>query len=173
MSERPPAIPDDKAAPIFGVRAGATRNARTAWRCHLGRRLHEARQAHRGLDEAGRPVTSRRELGKMLQLGERAIWEIENGLASLDAADLALFGEALNVHPGSFFDNANFVPLSSMGAARLSYVSVASALAQMGETERDIVLRLIMFLSSRCGQGAILPERSLPYPAADQSMTWA
>jgi transcriptional regulator with XRE-family HTH domain len=173
MSEHAPGTPDDKVAPIFGAMATALRNTRTAWRCHLGRRLHQARQAHQGLDEAGKPVTSRRQLGEKLQLSEKAIWEIENGLAPLDTAELALFAEALNVHPGSFFDTKDFAPWSSPETGRLPYASVARALSQLSETERDIVIQLIMFLTGRCQHAARRPELPLAFAAPDQSMPWA
>jgi len=137
----------DRGAPILPP-SQPTQGGRVRWRRKIGWRIHQAREAARGVVD-GIPQLTRAALGGPLGYGERTIWEIENAISSPTVDDLALLGESLNVHPGSFFDEGVFHLWGTPVNGRLPYAGIAKAIAELGEDERDIVVQLVMCLSGR------------------------
>ncbi len=75
------------------------------WRLHIGRRI----RARREQMPADRPtaectIMSRDALARHLGLPTLNVWEIENGIITVEAPLLARLAEVLQVHPGWFFD---------------------------------------------------------------------
>lgn len=123
----------------------ASQSQRVRLRRRIGWRIHQAREAAFGVED-GIPKLTRTALGEKLGYGERAIWEIENAISSPTVDDLEILGECLKIHPGSFFDEGPFHMLGT-ASGRLPYAGVAKAIAELDESERDIVVQLVMFLS--------------------------
>ena len=103
MSSMPAAT--DGPAPIFG-RTRARTSAGTYWKCHIGNRVHLAREKAWGRDAHNRPALTRETLARRLDMPAQRLWEIEAGILPLEGAEIARVAEALNIHPGSLFDDA-------------------------------------------------------------------
>jgi transcriptional regulator with XRE-family HTH domain len=82
-------------------------------------------------------------------LSANAIWEIENGLSPLDADELALLGEALDVHPGAFFDEGPFFNWPHQSFSSMHNAMLARSIDELTDEDRDVVTRLVILLGYR------------------------
>jgi len=139
----------DSLPTVWGPVRPKTGNDRVYWRCRIGHRIHQARQFCAGLTaDKNRPALSREKLAERLGLSANGIWEIENGIVPLDAAELGQLAEALNVHPGSFFDNGPFYRGRTPNSPAMHHAMLLKTIEELGDEEREVVTRLIMLLST-------------------------
>lgn len=127
----------DTAAPIFG-RSRATNSAATYWKCHIGNRIHLAREMALGVGANNRPVLTREKLSQRLGISPKRLWEIEAGLLSIDGAEIALIAEALDIHPGWFFDD-DALEAWSMTSRRTPSWLLANAIGRLSKGDRDLL----------------------------------
>lgn len=137
----------DSPAPIFG-RSRATNSAATYWKCRIGNRIHLAREMALGVGANNSPVLTREKLSLRLGISPKRLWEIEAGLLSIDGAEIALIAEALDVHPGWFFDDDTLEAWSTTSRNTPSWL-LANAIGQLSKGDRDLLEKITIRLDTR------------------------
>lgn len=139
-------FPSDNGAPVFGRQRDTNRPA-VYWKCHIGRRIHLARERAQAQDASAGKLT-REELGRRVGMSALRIWEIEQGLLAIDGSEIALLAEALNIHPGFLFDDSawqDWVPVPCQAPSWM----LAKTIAALGEVERGILEYLVLHFDAR------------------------
>jgi transcriptional regulator with XRE-family HTH domain len=145
----PTSIPiPEKSAPIFGrARMGARPGV--YWKCKIGRRIHLAREEAEGRNNIHIANLTRETLAQRLGIQTRRLWEIENGLLAIDAAEIAQIAEALNIHPGWFFDDASWEDWSMTSIEQTPSWILAKTIGGLERGVRDLLEQLVMRLDGR------------------------
>lgn len=136
----------DTPAPIFG-RLRAHTSAATYWKCRIGSRIHHAREKAQGIGADNTPVLTREKLAQRLGISSKRLWEIEIGLLSIDGEEIARIAEALNVHPGWFFDDATMEAWSATSRGTPSWL-LANVIGQLGRNDRDLLEKIAIRLDA-------------------------
>ena len=138
----------EKSTPIFGrTRAGARPGV--YWKCKIGRRIHLAREESEGRNEANIANLTRETLAQRLGIPPRRLWEIENGLLAIDGVAIAQIAEALNIHPGWFFDDASWDDWSMTSLKQTPSWILAKTIGELERGVRDLLEQLIIRLDTR------------------------
>lgn len=132
--------------PAVVGRSRAQTSPRTYWKCQIGRRLHLAREKARA--GAAHERFGRSAFAKRLGISARQLWEIENGLVSIDAAEVALMAEALDVHPGSLFDDASVSPSATAQPSEKTSWLLAKAIIKLRSQDRKLLEELLIRLTA-------------------------
>jgi transcriptional regulator with XRE-family HTH domain len=138
----------EKAAPIFGrTRVGTSPGV--YWKCKIGRRVHLAREEAEGRNKAHIANLTRETLAQRLGILPQRLWEIENGLLAIDGAEIAQIAEALNIHPGWFFDDASWEDWSITSIRRTPTWILAKTIGELERGIRDLLEQLVILLDAR------------------------
>jgi len=140
-----PSFLPETPAPLF-ERPQAGASTATYWKCRIGRRVHLAREEAQGRNAGGSGRLTREKLAQQLGLPPRRLWEIENGLLGVEAAEIALIAEALGVHPGYFFDQGS---RSDWTAGARPGGVLARTIGEMDDTTRTTLESLALYLVAR------------------------
>jgi transcriptional regulator with XRE-family HTH domain len=147
----PSFLPETPAHLFERPRAGAS--AATYWKCRIGRRIHLAREEAQGRNAGGSGRLTREKLAQRLGLPPRRLWEIENGLLGVEAAEIAMIAEALGVHPGYFFDQGPWSNWTGNDGTRPGG-ALAKTIGEMGDASRAALESLALYLVARQARGA-------------------
>ena len=135
-------------APIFGkTRENARRGV--YWKCKIGRRIHLAREQAEGRNKAHMANLTREVLAQRLGISPLRLWEIENGLLAIDATEIAQIAEALNIHPGWFFDDASWEDWSMTSIKQTPSWILAKTIGELERGVRDLLEQLVIRLDAR------------------------
>lgn len=145
MSSLPAAA--DRPAPIFG-RSRAHNGAGTYWKCHIGNRVHLAREKAWGRDAHNRPALTREALARRLDMPAQRVWEIEAGILPMDGAEIARVAEVLNIHPGSLFDESPMEHWAMTTRGTPAWL-LATTIGQMDPRDRDLLEAIVIRLDAR------------------------
>lgn len=139
-------IPETQ-APIFPRPRSGT-SASVHWKCQVGRRIHLAREEAGGRTEARTAKLTREVLAQRMAIAPRRLWEIENGLIGIDGSEIALFAEALHVHPGYFFDDGPWTQWSLTAERRKPAWILSKTINELDRDERDLLEQLVIYFST-------------------------
>ena len=139
----------DGPAPIFG-RFNARDHGGTYWKCHIGNRVHLARERAWGRDADNRPAMTRGILARKLGITAHRLWEIEVGILPIDGVEIARIAQTLDFHPGALFDDA---PLENWKATSRGTPAwlMAATVGQLKKHDRDLVEAIVIRLEERRG----------------------
>jgi transcriptional regulator with XRE-family HTH domain len=138
----------DNPAPVFGRRRDWT-PAPTYWKCQIGRRIHLARE-----DAARRAPSQSHHFGRdafaaRIGISSRHLWEIENGILTIDVTEVAIIAQALGMHPGCLFDELSFdcwvTPPNSSSPTWI----LARTIGQLPNADRELLEQLVIRLDAR------------------------
>ena len=143
----------DGPAPIRG-QSRARNGVRTYWKCHIGNRVHLARERIWGRDTNNRPAMTREALARRMDMRAQQLWEIENGISPVDGAEIARIAEALNIHPGGLFDDTPLEHWAMTSRGTPAWL-LATTIGQMEQRDRDLLEAIVIRLD---GRGAEKPS---------------
>lgn len=138
----------EKPTPIFGRRRMSAHPG-VYWKCKIGRRIHFAREEAEGRNNAHIANLTRETLAQRLGIQPKRLWEIENGLLAIDGAEIAQIAEALNVHPGWFFDEGSWEDWSTTSARQTPSWILAKTIGELERGVRDVLEQLVICLDAR------------------------
>lgn len=138
----------EKSAPVFGKTRAGTRPG-VYWKCKIGRRIHLAREEAEGRNKVHIANLTREALARRLGMPPQRLWEIENGLLAIDGAEIAQIAEALNVHPGWFFDDASWEDWSMTSIGQTPSWILAKTIGELERGVRDVLEQLVICLDAR------------------------
>ena len=105
----------------------------------IGRRVRAAREY--AARQAQSTITQE-SLAARLAWFPRRIWEIENGLLSVDSVDLSLIAQELDVHPGSLFDSRSWNSWNAISTMSDSSLIFARAYEELDSNARRKLERI-------------------------------
>ena len=138
----------EKPAAIFGKTRAGTRPG-VYWKCKIGRRIHLAREEAEGRSKVHNANLTREALAQRLGMPPQRLWEIENGLLEIDGGEIAQIAEALNVHPGWFFDDAPWEDWSMTSIRQTPSWILAKTIGELERGVRDLLEQLVIRLDAR------------------------
>lgn len=144
-------LPEKPAPRLERPRMGA--RAAVHWKCRIGRRIQRAREEAEGRDEGGAARLTRERLAQRLALSPWRLWEMENGLLGVEAAELAMIGEALGVHPGYFFDQGDWRDWVCGDGQKPAWI-LARTIAELDAAPRAVLESLALYFGERRACGA-------------------
>jgi transcriptional regulator with XRE-family HTH domain len=127
------------------------------WKCQIGRRIRLARE-RAGKRAADKDTSFRREdFARSVDMLPQRLWEIENGLLSVDSVELALIAQALGVHPGAFYDDLDWNNWSTKRGTRVPAWLIAKTVEDLPDKDRALVECLIMRLQDDANKEPAIP----------------
>ena len=116
-----------------------------AWKRGLGKRIALARQH---ASEREKLEISQAVLASRLRMFPKRLWEIENGLLSIDALEISRIARALNVHPGFFYDQRGWCLWETNGCANDATWILAKSISELGGEARFLLEQLVAQLGN-------------------------
>lgn len=138
---------DDPAPRRSRVRNGL----RTYWKCHIGNRVHLAREKVWGRDAGNRPAMTREALAHRMDMRAQQLWEIESGISPVDGAEIARIAEVLNIHPGGLFDDSPLEQWAKTSRGTPAWL-LATTIGQMEQRDRDLLEAIVIRLDRRSAE---------------------
>ena len=78
----------------------------------------------------------------------KRLWEIENGLLSIDALEISRIARALNVHPGFFYDQRGWSLWETNGCTNDATWILAKSINELGGEARFLLEQLVAQLGN-------------------------
>ena len=112
----------------------------------IARRITQARE---NAGQRKQCPISIEQLASQLQIFPKRMWEIENGLLSVDSIELAEIAGALGVHPGWFYGGGNWEEWSLISSPNKATMNLALSIAELDHASRNMIEKLVIMLGRR------------------------
>ena len=107
----------------------------------IGRRIREAREF---ASRRSQTTISPEGLAAKLRWFPSRVWEIENGLLSVDSVEICALAQALGVHPGGFFDQRNWSTWHAIAELSQSSLIFAKTIDEIDPRSRKALEKIFL-----------------------------